>query len=118
MKYIIILLFTFSNAVAQIPSYPVAQITNNYSSVNVTTSAWTQLVASTSQSIKKLEIFDSSGQTLQIGVGAAGSEVSQIYIIPGGNGVISIGIPQGSRISIKAVSANATAGNLYINAYN
>lgn len=89
-------------------------VRNDYTSTNVTTSAYTQLIASTSDTVNYLYIFDSSGQTLFLAVGAAASEVNKAYIVPGGNGILNLTIPSGSRISIKAVSANATVGELSI----
>lgn len=96
----------------------VSIIRNVYSSTNVTTAAYVQLVASTSASINLLDIFDSSGQTLVIGVGASGSEVPQFNIYPGGNGSIPLAIPSGSRIAIKAISGTASTGELDINAFS
>lgn len=88
---------------------------NDYSSINVTTAAYVQLVASTTNDINKLYIFDSSGQDLLLAVGAAGFEVDQIQISPGGwNAAISLNIPAGSRISVKAVSGTANQGVLLI----
>jgi hypothetical protein len=81
---------------------------------NVTTIAYTQLVASTSAPTNKLQIFDSSGQTLVLAVGAAGAEIDKFFIFPGGV-EIEYAIPQSSRVSIKAVSANATSGECAIN---
>lgn len=86
----------------------------DYASVPVLTSAFTTLIASTSDTINSLNIFDSSGQTLVIATGAAGFEVSQMFITPGGNGNINLLIPAGSRVSIKAVSAQANVGELDI----
>ena len=93
-------------------------IRNDYSSTSVTTAAYVQLVASTSADINKLQVFDSSGETLVIAVGAAAAEVNQFYIFPGGNGEVELYIPSGSRISVKAISANATAGELTINTFS
>jgi len=90
---------------------------NDYSSVNVTTSAYTQLIASTAAEAHEVEIFDSSGQTLFLATGAAASEVNQVYIIPGGNGRIPLRIAAGTRISVKAVSGTASAGEIDINLY-
>jgi hypothetical protein len=89
----------------------------DYSSTPVTTSAYTQVVASTAVVIREVEIFDSSGQSLVLAVGAAASEVDQIYIFPGGNGRIPLSIAGGSRVSIKAVSGSATSGESLINFY-
>ncbi len=93
-------------------------VRNVYSSVNVTTAAYVQLVASTAATINLLDIFDSSGQTLVFAVGAAASEVDQFNIYPGGNGRIELAIPSGSRLSIKAVSATANVGELDINCFS
>lgn len=78
--------------------------------VPVTTAAYTQLIASLAAAVSQLFIFDSSGQTLVLAVGAPGSEVDKAYIIPGGNGELNLKIPLGSRVSIKAVSGDATVG--------
>jgi len=87
----------------------------DYSSSSVATGSYTQLEASTTSAISKLQIFDSSGQTLVLATGAAASEVDQFYIPPGGID-IDIDIPSGTRISIKAISATADAGEITITA--
>jgi hypothetical protein len=92
-------------------------VRNDYSSVNVTTSAYTQLISSTSAAYSALEVFDSSGQTLKLAIGGAGSEVDQFIIFPGGNGRIPFTIASGSRISIRALSATANSGEIDINFY-
>lgn len=86
---------------------------NVYSSVNVTTAAWTQLIASTSATINAFMLFDSSGQTLELGVGGSGSETRLCIIPPGGfAGAIPITIPSGSRLSVKAISGTADVGEI------
>jgi hypothetical protein len=94
-----------------------APVRNDYTSTAITTSGYVQLVASTTSLTSEIEIFDSSGQTLALAVGGVGSEVNQIYIFPGGNGRIPLAIPAGSRVSLKAISATANAGELDINFY-
>jgi hypothetical protein len=89
-----------------------------YSTTSVTTAAYTQVIASTPSITNEVEIFDSSGQTLTLAIGASGSEVNQIYIFPGGNGRVPLFIPGGTRVSIKAISANAVAGEIDINFYS
>ncbi len=96
---------------------PVDKGRYDYSGGTVSTVAYTQLIAATAATASQLEIFDSSGQTLVLAIGAALAEVDQLYIIPGGNGRIPIQIPSGSRLSIKAVSANATVGECTVNLY-
>lgn len=87
---------------------------NVYSTTNVTTAAYVQLVASTSDITNQLFIFDSSGQTLVLATGAAASEVDKYYIVPGGNGLINLTIPASTRVSVKAVSATASSGELSV----
>lgn len=90
-------------------------VRNDYSSVNVTTAAYVQLIASTVGAATEMFIFDSSGQTLKIAFGGIGSEVDQFLVVPGGNGHVNISIPIATRISIRAVSANATVGEVDLN---
>jgi peptidoglycan hydrolase CwlO-like protein len=91
---------------------------HSYSSTPVNTTNWQQLLASTSGAIRRVEIFDSSGQTLELGVGAPGSEVRQILVFPGGNGIVPLSIASGARVSIRAVSATANEGEISINFYS
>lgn len=86
-----------------------------YSSTNVTTAAYVELIASTTALTKKLQIFDSSGQTLYLALGAAASEVDKLIIVPGGNGDIQVSIPASTRISLKAISATANTGEIVVN---
>jgi hypothetical protein len=106
-------------------NYPAELIRNDYTAVNVTTGAWVELDAEMMTGINKsrgdnvfrVHIFDSSGQTMELGIGAAGSEVPILFIEPGGNGLQPIFIPKGARLAIRAVSADAVAGELIINTW-
>jgi hypothetical protein len=49
-----------------------------------------------------------------LATGASGSEVVLFYVPPGGD-QISVNIPAGTRISYKALTANATTGYLLLN---
>lgn len=89
----------------------------DYTSTSVTTGAYVQLLASTLATITEVEIFDSSGQTLFLAYGSAGSETNLCYITPGGNGRIPVTIPNATRVAIKAVSATANAGEITVNFY-
>jgi hypothetical protein len=88
----------------------------DYSVTPVTTLAWTQVIAATSASVEWMDIFDSSGETLEIGTGAAGAEVQLGYVIPGGNSLYNV-IPAGTRIALRAVSNNATVGEFVVNMF-
>lgn len=89
----------------------------DYSSTNVTSSAYVQVIASTTAAASMVEIFDSSGVTLYFAVGGAGSEVNQFVITPGGNGQVPLSVPSGSRISVKATGTTASTGILVVNLY-
>ncbi len=85
----------------------------DYSSTSVTTGAWVQLIASTAAVINQIYLFDSSGQTLELGTGAAASETRKAIIPPGGiDGPLNLAIPAGTRVSIRAVSATADVGEI------
>jgi len=90
---------------------------NDYTASPVTTAAYTQLIASMPAAIKEIEIFDSSGETLVLAIGGAGSEVNKVYVFPGGNGRIPLQIAASARLSVKAISNNASSGELTINFY-
>ena len=86
-------------------------IQNVYSTTNITTSAYVQLVASTTNTINTIHIFDSSGQAMILGIGGAGSEVTTLYVPPGGD-TYTLNIPSGSRLAYKALTATANSGYL------
>ena len=84
----------------------------------VTTSAYTQIAASTSAVARLVEIYDTSGEILVLAFGAAAAEADQIYIPQGGNGPVRLLIPESTRLSVKAVSGNTAGGYLLINTFN
>lgn len=97
---------------------PFLVIRNQYSSNPVTTSAWVQIYASLPNATRAISVFDSSGQIMVLGVGAAGSEVPQTwYIFPGGTDLVPVYLPSSARISLEAISGTASAGEIDINLY-
>lgn len=105
-------------AINQNQYLPIRSFANlDFSSDNVDNSAWVELISSVgATAIKKAQIFMSTGEPLLIGFGAVASEVSQGYIMPGGNGFIDLEIPANTRISLKAVNAvTVNEGNLLVN---
>lgn len=92
---------------------PVDLLRLNYAVTNVATSAFTQVSASLAGACTAVDIFDSSGQTLQLGVNG----VAKLYVTPGGNGPVPLSLSAGSVISLKAVSSAATTGEFDLNCY-
>lgn len=89
-----------------------------YSSTNVGTTNWVVLVPTLSLTVTSMAVYDSSGQTMEIGIcnaaAATNSEVRQFLVPPGGVNV-NIQIPSTQRISIRAVSNSATTGENDLN---
>lgn len=86
----------------------------DYTSTSITTLAYTEVHAAAAGVINRMHIFDSSGQTLKMATGNAGSEVDAFLIPPGGIDIDFL-VPTATRLSVKAVSAAATAGEIDIN---
>lgn len=91
-----------------------APVQNIYSTTNVTTAAYVQLIASTTTATNYVDIFDSSGQAMILATGASGSEVILAYVPPGGD-QIRVQIPISTRIAIKALTATANSGYILLN---
>ena len=90
----------------------------DYTTTDVDVLTWVELLPTVGTSnITKIEIFDSSGEILELGTGVSGSEISNIYVRPGGNGLLPITILAGTRLSVKSVSGTANSGSLVINLY-
>lgn len=83
----------------------------------VATNAYTEFLASLSEPVSAVEIWNSSGKILTLALGAAGQEVDQEYtILPGGTvEALPIPIAKGSRIALKAVDATTTTGYIIMN---
>lgn len=91
----------------------------SYSSTNITTGAWVELIASTAATINSLTIFSSCGETLELGTGAAASETRKLLVPPGGlDGPVGLAIASGTRISLKGVSGNCTSGQISLTGLN
>lgn len=87
---------------------------HDYEVTPVTTGAWVELIASTTEEIKQMSLFDSSGSVMEIGIGV--SPVRLFLIPPGGfNGVLPFLIAAGTKVSIRAVSGDVALGYLIAN---
>lgn len=92
-----------------------APVINANASVNITTAAYVQLVASTTLACSYVEVYNTCASSIYFSVGAAASEVIQFIIPPGGNGMVPLKIAASARIAVKAADVNATTGSLIVN---
>jgi hypothetical protein len=92
---------------------------NDNASSAISTSAYTQIVASTADDINVLYISDTSGSSFKIATGGAGVETDILYVPPGGiDPPYEIHIPASTRVSVKALDTNMSAGQLIITGLN
>lgn len=89
----------------------------DYTITSVDTVSWTTLIAAAGAVTVRVEIFDSSGETMELGVGTAGSE-SRVTIIPPGGIGLSLVIAAGDRICVRAISATASVGEIDISIFS
>lgn len=90
----------------------------SYASTGVTTGAWVQIVASTAAAVAALHVFSGCGEVLELGTGGSGSEVRQLLIPPGGPAErIMLTIPASTRLSLRGVSGNCSAGYFTLSGY-
>lgn len=89
----------------------------DFSSSNVTDSAYVEFIADTGANIiRKIEFFYPDGDAMILAVGAAASEVDTALILAGGN-ELEVEIPVNSRISFKLATGGTsnTSGILSAN---
>jgi len=102
------------------PTDVLAHFRIDTSSTNITTAAFVELAAATAllQTCKGLMVQNNTSSALTLARGVAGSEVNYITIPPGGfEGIVDVFIGTSTRLSLRAVSANATAGEVIIQCY-
>jgi hypothetical protein len=93
---------------------------HEYAGLNVTTIAWRALGITAVGTEKVWKIFDSSGETMELGFGAPGAEAVVLTIPPGGIEINDAWIAGmgGGAISVKALSATASSGELIVQAWS
>lgn len=87
----------------------------DYSSTPITTGAYVTIATIPTKDVSEISVFDSSGQTLVLAFHTVFTTIDQAYIFPGGNGTIPLLIPLATVVQVKAISADATVGELIIN---
>lgn len=99
--------------------YPVNTLTvNDCSSVNITTSAYLELIAAITKGVSAVRITNSSGRDIKIATGASGAEVDYILVPTAKNsGIVPVNWSAGTRISAKAFVGSAVTGVVAIEYY-
>lgn len=88
------------------------------STVTYTTSAWLEIVASLAQNVNMIDIFDSTGYTARVGIGAASSEADLMLDYPGGNGQVFVRIAAGTRIALRPLTHPPANAEVVINFFD
>lgn len=99
--------------------FPVATQATDMSVHNITTAAWTQLLASLPKACSAIEVSNNSGSTIQLSTGQPGFEGASILpytVLPGGSPILlPFEIAHGLPISAKAVDQNSVTGFFTLN---
>ena len=96
---------------------PVATLYSAMSALLPPLSAWTTLIATTSQPACGIEIASTAGSSIMIAIGSAGQEVAIPYTIPSGGSpiLLPVSIPKGVRVSIQPLGVAPLDGELILN---
>lgn len=83
---------------------------------NITNAAYTEMVASLADDVTEVEVFNSSGCSMYLAIGAAAAESDLMLIPPNGFLRQGVSIAQGQRVSVKALFNDTDgAGEILIN---
>lgn len=115
MSFVFTLFIAAQTAFAAGNALPVRVL---YSSSNVTTTAYSQLVASTVKGIKGISVANSGSAPVKIAFGASGSEVDQI-VVPQTTLITPVYYPvsggYGTRVSVISLVQTNSTGELDVN---
>lgn len=125
---------SFSPTPAKAASSTAATVRVLFSASTLSTSAYTQLFASTAQAVKNVAFFNTSPNPIDLAIGGSGSEVVHYTIpqgtLPGPTGsypgapegshvarpfVLPLSIAKGRRVAIRAKNSAVTLGELQFN---
>lgn len=84
-----------------------------YNTTNVTTSSWTDVLDILPAQTLRVQVFDSSGQTMQLKFDYKGSLT--YVIVPPGGADIPVKIARNSSVQVKSLTGTARKGELDIN---
>jgi hypothetical protein len=80
---------------------------------NVTSSAYVDLVNSSSDAATWVNVYNGTSQEMVVAVGATSSEVDKFYVpATSFSGPVPLYLPSGSRISVKSKGSTASSGSI------
>lgn len=96
--------------------YLVGKAINVFSSTNVGTGAFVELVSSMGKAATAVQFHNSASVAVIIAFGGSGSEEEKFYVPPGGDSpLLPMAIPKGTRLSMKSTSGTINSGILVAN---
>lgn len=96
----------------------IVPVSYSHASAPVTTSAYTVIIAATSAAVTTLYVSDTSGSSLVVAFGGSSLEVNQICLSPGFADWLPLRVPEGTRISIKALDSDTASGMFLISGFS
>lgn len=97
-------------------SVPVNNIRLDSASTNITSSAYVQLLATTSGHVAGIDIANGGAQDLVLALGAAGAEVDWMYIKASTTYQrFNVAISKDMRVSVKSLGSTLSSGTIVIN---
>lgn len=86
--------------------------------VTFATTDWLELIASLAQTVNYIEMFDSTGFTARVGIGASSAEEDLFLDVPGGPGFVPVKIDPGTRVSLRPMTTPPVGAEVVINFYD
>lgn len=85
---------------------------NDYGTSPLLANTWTQIIAATATRARLMDVFDSSGEPIEISFDAGVTVAFQFS--PGGNSQVPYTIPAGSTVHIRSLNAVNTSGTYFL----
>jgi len=94
-------------------------LVHDFAVTAVTSAAWVEIKTDTTSRLQSISIFQNSGSNFFLGFSADSSDPSEelVVVFPTGLGITNLSFPAGSDLFLKAIDADASSGELYLNLF-